>query len=158
MNDDPLSLNCSKPKFKYGDTRSDGYRFLNYRKVRRASGKIVLEQTWLSPASFQKQKSTRKIWVENNRLRFRESRLKRTYGISVHKYEEMLCDQGGSCAICEAKKCASNNRLAVDHSHVTGAVRGLLCSNCNTALGKFQDRPELLLRAYEYLLRSFQQN
>ena len=42
-------------------------------------------------------------------------------------------------------------RLAVDHNHKTGRVRGILCSFCNTALGKFDDSVGLLARAIEYL-------
>jgi len=42
-------------------------------------------------------------------------------------------------------------RLAVDHDHKNGEVRGLLCHRCNVGLGNFQDNPELLLKAYKYL-------
>jgi len=44
--------------------------------------------------------------------------------------------------------------LHVDHDHITGALRGLLCSACNTGLGFFRDHPELLKRAIEYLNQS----
>jgi hypothetical protein len=62
--------------------------------------------------------------------------------------------QGGRCAICG--KVPRSRRLAVDHDHKTGEVRGLLCASgdfgCNKGLGYFNDDPELLRRAYEYLV------
>lgn len=61
----------------------------------------------------------------------------------------MLTSQGGTCAICHGT--ATVGRLAVDHCHLTGKVRGLLCTNCNTALGKLKDSKELLLNAINYL-------
>lgn len=82
--------------------------------------------------------------------------LKRNYGISIDRYNEMLANQGGCCAIC-AKAEANEIRgkvvsLAVDHDHATGAVRALLCSSCNTALGLFNDNAELLAKARDYVL------
>lgn len=63
--------------------------------------------------------------------------------------------QGGVCAICLGPPAEGDrgDRLHVDHDHVTGEVRGLLCSHCNTALGKFRDDPARLRRAAEYLER-----
>lgn len=63
----------------------------------------------------------------------------------------MLAIQGGVCAICR-KECKSGRELAVDHDHETGAVRSLLCMNCNRAIGWLQDDPDLLMAATEYLL------
>lgn len=73
------------------------------------------------------------------------------YGITVDDYDDMLFKQNNCCAICGSPKGAAGKRLAVDHSHQTGAVRGLLCDECNTGLGKFKDDPSLLARAIEYL-------
>lgn len=71
--------------------------------------------------------------------------LKYLYGITESDYEELVNKQGGVCAICREKK-----KLVVDHNHDTGRVRGLLCTNCNTALGKFGDG-RLLTAAVSYL-------
>ncbi len=57
--------------------------------------------------------------------------------------------QNGVCAICSRPP--GKRRLAVDHWHTTKAVRGLLCVQCNTAIGKLNDDPELLRRAIAYL-------
>jgi hypothetical protein len=57
------------------------------------------------------------------------------------------------CDICGRAQGSSEKAHHIDHCHETGAVRGILCSQCNTALGKFQDSPELLARAIHYLTR-----
>lgn len=64
----------------------------------------------------------------------RTRRLRNRFGITPERYDEMLAAQGGACAIC-GEGCASGRRLAVDHDHATGEVRGLLCMKCNTTLG-----------------------
>jgi len=74
----------------------------------------------------------------------------REYGITLRRYLEMLKNQGGRCAICKGPP-QDNKRLAVDHCHVTGAVRGLLCRSCNTAIGNMKDDPELLELAAAYV-------
>lgn len=76
--------------------------------------------------------------------------LRSTYGITPQTYAEMLFLQGGVCKICSGVN-PSGKELCVDHDHKTGAVRGLLCSNCNTAIGLLREDPELLARAAEYL-------
>lgn len=77
------------------------------------------------------------------------------YGITLEDYESMLTQQGGGCVICGGRRGnKKTNVLHVDHDHVTGEVRGLLCGRCNTALGLFQDQPDLLKRAYDYLNRN----
>jgi hypothetical protein len=85
----------------------------------------------------------------------RRSALKTKFGITPEQYDEMLDLQGGVCYICRRPPGAK--RLAVDHDHRTGLVRGLLCSSgrrngCNYGLlgGRDAD-PAMFLRAYEYL-------
>lgn len=83
-------------------------------------------------------------------------RFKARYGITLEDYEELCASQGGVCAICSRppagqRKDGSLKRLHVDHDHRTGRVRGLLCFDCNTALGKFGDGVEMLKRAIAYL-------
>lgn len=65
--------------------------------------------------------------------------------------------QNNQCAICEIDVLnTEGRRFAVDHDHITGKVRGLLCSKCNMGLGKFNDSPELIDAAIEYLEASRQ--
>jgi hypothetical protein len=82
----------------------------------------------------------------------RQSYLKRTYGITVEQYEEMLAVQGGVCMICKQPR-PENRTLHVDHDHATGEIRGLLCFRCNNALGDFEEQYELFRRAADYLDR-----
>jgi uncharacterized protein YfaQ (DUF2300 family) len=83
----------------------------------------------------------------------RENNYKKSYGTTIKDYDEMLKKQKGKCSICLSTETKNKNYsyFAVDHCHKTGKVRGLLCDKCNTALGSFQDSPEILLRAIEYL-------
>lgn len=76
-------------------------------------------------------------------------RLKREYNITPCQVEEMFKSQNGQCCICYRD--LNNHRQAIDHSHVSGKVRGLLCNSCNTGLGKFNDDPIILERAAQYL-------
>ena len=82
------------------------------------------------------------------------SNVEKVYGITGDDYDRLLRFQDGRCAICGNKPKA--RRLAVDHDHVTGAVRGLVCagserSGCNFALGLFHDDPAIVWRAFVYL-------
>jgi hypothetical protein len=86
-----------------------------------------------------------------NKERHRDDRLHHDFGISAEEYDQLLEKQGGGCAICGEKP--RSRRLAVDHDHVTGRVRGLLCDGHNLALGHFKDRPDHLRIAAEYLER-----
>lgn len=79
------------------------------------------------------------------------SKLLRTFGITVEQYEAMLAAQNGVCAICFSKH--KTMRLSVDHCHKTGKVRGLLCGKCNSGIGMLSDSIDLLASAQRYLER-----
>ncbi len=87
----------------------------------------------------------------------RHRNLQFAYGITIEEYEKMLASQGGKCAICKATDSSSNRGdkgwLHVDHDHITGKIRALLCTRCNHLLGNCQDNIGLLLKAIEYLTR-----
>jgi hypothetical protein len=72
--------------------------------------------------------------------------LRRRYGITASQADAMLADQGGLCGLCRSAPAAH-----VDHDHATGAVRDLLCFNCNGGLGQFKDDPALLRAAARYV-------
>lgn len=79
--------------------------------------------------------------------------LKSRYGISIEQYEEMLNSQNGKCAICASSSNGYRGKygMAVDHCHLTGKVRSLLCNRCNNGIGHFQDNLNLMYKAVKYL-------
>lgn len=82
-------------------------------------------------------------------------KLKHLYGLSRTQYDEMHEAQGGVCAICNRPERIMHRgvvrRLVVDHDHANGRVRGLLCQNCNAAIGMLDDDPALVASALRYL-------
>lgn len=77
--------------------------------------------------------------------------LRHHYGISVSEREDLAVEQGFGCAACGELEVPGSMSLHVDHDHSTGSVRGLLCGNCNRAIGLFRDNPRALRRAASYL-------
>ncbi len=84
---------------------------------------------------------------------YRKWNLKK-FGLTPEQYDEMFLNQKGLCAICERHSSNFKRRLAVDHCHHTGKVRGLLCASCNSGLGKLQDDVDYLQSAILYLERT----
>lgn len=80
----------------------------------------------------------------------RARNLMKNYGLTVAAYDALLAGQGGVCAIC-GRPPDERHPLHVDHCHATGRVRGILCSNCNLALGNAGDDPARLRAMAEYL-------
>jgi hypothetical protein len=78
-----------------------------------------------------------------------DTRLQREFGITLAEYNQMLVQQNGGCAICN--RLPGKRRVAVDHDHETGIVRGLLCTQCNQMLGLTRDSVTTLQSAIEYL-------
>lgn len=82
----------------------------------------------------------------------RRAKLKYLFGLTAEQHDAILDAQGGGCAVC-GHTCPTGKRLAVDHDHVTGQVRGLLCVNCNKGIGHLRDSHVLLAKAAGYLTR-----
>jgi len=77
------------------------------------------------------------------------------YGCSAGEFEAMSAAQDGKCAICRSLETTTHKgrlrRLSVDHDHMTGAIRALLCFACNTGLGSFEYDGNVLEAAITYL-------
>lgn len=79
-------------------------------------------------------------------------RLKSIYNITIEEYNDLLLDQNGRCKICNNESTA--RKLAVDHCHITGKVRGLLCNKCNMAIGLLFENEEIMLSALMYVVEN----
>ena len=95
---------------------------------------------------------TKRVDAERYKQSVRESLLEKRYGLSQSEYVELLDYQQGACALCRSRRPGGRwDRFSVDHCHETGRVRGLLCYNCNRALGMLGDTPASLKKALEYV-------
>jgi uncharacterized protein with PIN domain len=87
-----------------------------------------------------------------------EASLRRHYGLTLADYEQMLTAQEGRCAVCGGaetvlRRTGEPYRLAVDHDHRSGQVRGLLCRRCNQIVWAFEEHSALLDQVVGYLAR-----
>lgn len=87
-----------------------------------------------------------KKYREANPEKFVAWHLKRKYNLTLEEWEAFRKAQDNRCAIC-----GRETKLCVDHDHANGHIRGLLCYSCNFALGGFKDKPEILMKAIQYL-------
>lgn len=86
---------------------------------------------------------------ERNHGSTRDYHLMRRYGLTSADVDRMVEEQGGVCAICQEREAKH-----VDHDHLSGTVRGVLCFCCNQGLGNFRDRPDVMRAAIDYLERT----
>lgn len=98
----------------------------------------------------EKEREQRRRYREKNREVYRArqyaGKIRRKYGLTVEKYQELWTAQSGVCAVC-----ALVPAQVVDHRHSDGQIRGLLCHKCNTALGLLNENLSSLAAAIEYL-------
>ena len=94
----------------------------------------------------------RRVDASHLSVRRRRGKLRRNYGITPEQHAAQAAAQGGACAICKTSFSGlSPQTVHVDHCHETGALRGILCGRCNTAIGALSDSPEALLTAIRYV-------
>ena len=86
-----------------------------------------------------------------NRENKRSWNIKNIYGLSLERYDEMIIEQDSKCKLCDTDFSNMKTQPHIDHCHSSNQVRGLLCSNCNTALGLFKDNTDTLRKAIKYL-------
>lgn len=111
--------------YRYACKECEAPRFNNYRNA---------------PGNRQRMADTRRRW---NRTRL--------YNFPPELYDRRLAEQGNVCAICGTDTPGGKGQFHADHNHKTSQPRGVLCHNCNVALGNFQDNQEILRAAIEYL-------
>lgn len=99
-------------------------------------------------------RSWQKNYTHQIRTKRRNYLLLRTYGITTQEYEARLKKQGHVCACCGTHTPGHKGKFVVDHCHLSGKVRGLLCNNCNQALGLMRDSIGYGLSLVAYLART----
>lgn len=139
---DGLSSRCKPCGIQYAKTWVEK----NPEKAR------ATQHTW-QKTNAKRKAITQKAWYDKNPDKVLAALLVREYGMSLEQWDELMLKQGGVCAVC-SKEDACHKRLAVDHDHKTGAIRGLLCGKCNKAVGLFQDSSENCFEAGKYLNRA----
>lgn len=104
-----------------------------------------------------KRKASSALWKLNNPDAEPNKHLVRKFGITLEDYSIMFETQYGKCAICKQEETIHSRgaevgmRLAVDHDHATGKIRGLLCFKCNTTLHYFEKNKEVIIDIEDYL-------
>lgn len=92
-----------------------------------------------------------KDWYKKNKDKVKNYALMQKYGITLDDYNLMFIKQNGCCVICGKHQSEMAHSLAVDHSHESGQVRGLLCDGCNVVLGYTNDDIDILKNMISYL-------
>jgi hypothetical protein len=147
---------------EYARLRSAAWRAANLDKVREANRvsaakrRALTEAKARTPEQQQKQREASERYRKNKPVQqaaaTRRWWLKKTYGLDMEQYNNMFEAQAGYCALCGKHQTTLSRRLAVDHDHRTGAVRGLLCGRCNTSLERFE-AADWIEKALAYLGR-----
>ncbi|MEU3980040.1 endonuclease VII domain-containing protein [Streptomyces sp. NPDC026672] len=149
---DGLQTNCRECAAEYyrrsqearGRTVREKVDVPDGHKLCRACGEVKPHSEWHRNATASDGLSTRCKACRAERGR--QDHLKRQYGITVAERDAMIASQMGLCVIC-----LQAPAVHVDHCHNTGRVRGVLCFNCNSAIGKLRDDPDVGRRAVAYL-------
>jgi hypothetical protein len=108
---------------------------------------------WCKPCTNTYARAWQAANPEKAKASLRRGRLMRRYGLTEAAFNEMFAAQAGCCAICKRHQSEVKGRLQVDHDHRTGMNRDLLCTGCNTALGRVNDSVDILEAAIDYLIR-----
>jgi len=98
----------------------------------------------------ERKKEYQSRWCKNNSEKMYALQLKWKYDLTIENYNRMFEEQNGVCAICGETE-RVHTKLSVDHDHVTGKVRELVCSRCNSAMGFLDDNSVKALKLANYL-------
>lgn len=147
----PVCLECVALKRREARLKAN-------RKWLAANPEAARERYWKDPeaareyrrkwreANPEKSRASQRNHRKNNPDSAKNSWLKFQYGISLEDFTRKSQEQGGKCAICDCER-----KLCVDHNHLTGKVRALICDSCNVGLGRFKDSASIVQSAADYL-------
>jgi len=128
-----------------------------YQKEYYLKNKDIIKKRMSEKSNTEEFKEKRRVLNKKRKEQNRELYYKKRYGITLLEYNTLLVNQDYKCAICKVSesniKHGRNTYFAVDHCHITGKVRGLLCYKCNSVLGFVNDDIKCLNNAIKYLER-----
>jgi len=126
-----------------------------YTKIYYQKNREEIKEKRNTPEARAKKKPLDKKWRDKNKANKKIYDFKRNYGITQKEYNEIYLRQGGVCAICGNKEIIKINgkvkSLSIDHNHITGEIRGLLCHYCNVAIGILKEDISIFQKCIEYL-------
>lgn len=121
-------------------------------KVKTYNGLGVKYRSYCNPCRVVYNSANDKNHSERIVLSRRKIKLKSRYNITPEDYKSQLSLQLGQCSLCSIDLSKLNRKnIHLDHNHTTGKLRGILCSTCNSGLGMFKDKPDILRRALDYI-------
>ena len=139
----PPNKTANRPKYAHDYYLANRDKIIKYRRDRHADRDDV--------------RAKAREYYELNKVHINAERRRRhievRYGLTLGAFDAMLESQNGCCAICHSDS-PGKTTWYVDHDHITGRLRGLLCNLCNSGLGYFRDNQDFLLSAVEYLRRN----
>ena len=103
------------------------------------------------PENVARSKEYHRVHREQRIKTMRKYSLKSVYGLTLDDFNRMFEDQNGCCKLCGKHQSELKKSLHIDHNHVTGEVRGLLCSDCNLLLGRVEESPVRIIKMLGYL-------
>jgi len=134
--------------------KAAAYRKKNPEKVREIQNRNA-EKARQNPDKVEAIRGYQLKYRDQNREVLKDKERERRFGINRQEYAEMFHAHNGACAICSQPETATRNgrikALAVDHDHESGEIRGLLCSDCNTGIGKLKEDRDIMVSAIRYL-------
>ena len=157
---------ANKPIVKWCDTCQSRFEMGHFYEHTYETGKVGFKcKTHLDDFGNTKFKSTKgKFQPRKKSLEYeyqspeyeKDRFLQRKFKITLKDYNRMFEEQNHSCAICLSKESKTDKNFHVDHCHSTNKVRGVLCNNCNLALGNAKDNTETIQKSIHYLENSIQ--
>jgi hypothetical protein len=142
-------------KTYYSQKREEAKQWRNSYHIKHRESENKYGHDWYARNKL-KAKITSAKWYFDNLDKAKANHLRNKFGITVEEYNKLLLEQDGKCAICGKSQAEFNRSFCVDHDHNTGKVRGLLCDNCNKALGCFYDDINIIKAAYNYIEKRMQ--
>jgi hypothetical protein len=119
------------------------------RRKRNPEKNRAYKKTWRDK-HLERERARERAFCAAHPEKIRAKRLHWKYGLSLAAFDYLLNGQGGVCAICGTSDWGGYGPV-VDHDHIAGIVRGILCNRCNVAAGMIGDDPDRAGRLEAYL-------